>query len=291
MASRAWHNHTPEIPRCHTASFSPGVRRRGHRPGLRAWLPVMVTSEPALPRSAPWWRTAIGLATPWTCAGCAAEGDPWCQTCARALGGPARVHVVTPVRGRGLRAELPPVHVVADYGGPVRAAIVAWKERGRRDVVDVLAPPLARAVTAVLHSRGFAAGGGGTATMADRGRVVLVPIPSTGVSRRSRGEDVLGRLAVRAAGLLRANGLPVVMRRALTHDRAPRDQSGLSAIDRWANLSGSMRCPRPVADPVIIVDDIVTTGATFTEAARALRAAGADVIGCAAIAGTRRRGA
>ena len=63
---------------------------------------------------------------------------------------------------------------------------------------------------------------------------------------------------------------------------------------RAANLAGSLSVPgRLVAlvagRPVVIVDDVVTTGATLTEAARALRAAGAEVVAAASVAATSRR--
>jgi predicted amidophosphoribosyltransferase len=78
--------------------------------------------------------------------------------------------------------------------------------------------------------------------------------------------------------------------RALTHCRRVQDQAGLTATARAANLDGALRAGMDLrGHRVIVVDDVLTTGATLTEAARALRAAGADVLACAVIAATQRR--
>jgi predicted amidophosphoribosyltransferase len=82
---------------------------------------------------------------------------------------------------------------------------------------------------------------------------------------------------------------------ALVHMRKVRDQSGLDTGQRRANLNGAMGV-KPLWQNVvrgrrcIVVDDVVTTGATMTEAARALRRAGAAGVVGATIAATQRSG-
>ncbi|WP_454261450.1 phosphoribosyltransferase family protein [Pseudoxanthomonas mexicana] len=68
------------------------------------------------------------------------------------------------------------------------------------------------------------------------------------------------------------------------------DQRLLGRTERAANVSGSMRARGAAGAAVIVVDDVVTTGATLVEAARALRAGGARVLGAATVASTTRTG-
>jgi predicted amidophosphoribosyltransferase len=93
------------------------------------------------------------------------------------------------------------------------------------------------------------------------------------------------RLARRAGRRL---GVPVVP--ALRLVRAVRDSAGLGAGERLANLSGAMAArPAMPGAAAVIVDDIVTSGATLTEAVRALTRAGWPVSAAAVIAVTPRR--
>ncbi len=82
--------------------------------------------------------------------------------------------------------------------------------------------------------------------------------------------------------------LPVIS--ALVHRRSVHDQSSLGATERRTNLDNALRCVAvPPGATVIVVDDVITTGATLAEATRALSAAGAQVLAAAMIAGTERR--
>lgn len=85
--------------------------------------------------------------------------------------------------------------------------------------------------------------------------------------------EEIARLVSRESGLRVA---PV-----LSHSRTVRDQSHLNAQQRWNNLDGSMVVTgNPLGlGKVLVLDDLVTTGATLSEAARALRYAGIEVIG------------
>lgn len=76
--------------------------------------------------------------------------------------------------------------------------------------------------------------------------------------------------------------------------RVTRDQSALDAQERASNLAGAMMVrvrhqPALRGAVCVVVDDLVTTGATLTEAARALRDAGAAEVLAAAIGATRKR--
>jgi predicted amidophosphoribosyltransferase len=168
---------------------------------------------------------------------------------------------------------------VASYDGVVRDVLVAYKESG----VVALARPLGRA----LASAAAAAAGHGNA-------VALVPVPSSRRARRRRGYDAMRPLTATAAAALRGTGLDVRMVAALRHLRPVADSVGLGAHDRFANLAGAFGVRRGVADllrrrPVVVVDDLITSGATLTECTRALRAHGVEVLGVATVAATARR--
>jgi predicted amidophosphoribosyltransferase len=124
---------------------------------------------------------------------------------------------------------------------------------------------------------------------------VLVPVPSRPGAVRVRGRDHVGELARAAARGLAAVGVDAEVVPALRHVRATADQSGLDAAARAANLRGALGLRRQQSGglsgrAVVVVDDLVTTGATLAEAARALRAGGVEPVAVAAVAATLRTG-
>jgi predicted amidophosphoribosyltransferase len=211
---------------------------------------------------------AAGLALPVACAGCGRPDVDLCRSCLRALLGLGRPAAA--VTGASPPWWPWPLHGVAAYEGVVRAALVCWKDRGRADLTDVVGAGLARAV------RSLAAAEPATAA------AVLVPVPSAAARVRERGGDLVALAAART-------GRPVA--RALRQRRGVRDQARLGRDERLANLDGRVRCTgRVPAGPVVLVDDVVTTGASLAACARALEDAGAVVVGAAALAVTPRHG-
>lgn len=209
------------------------------------------------------------------CAGCAAPtpGGPLCVGCAALLVRPPEQAWPEPVP-----PGLPAPWSVAPYAGPVRAALVAYKEAGRA--------ALRRPLGAALGRAALAASGG-------RGPVLLVPVPSRPAAVRARGRDHVGELARVAARTATALGTEAVAVPALRLARPTRDQSGLSSPDRAANLAGALAVRlaalgRLRGGRVVVVDDLVTTGSTLAEAARALRAVGVEPVAVATVAATRR---
>ena len=204
----------------------------------------------------------LDLVLPRSCAGCGAPGRHLCAGCEALLRAP-HPHAPSPAP-----PGLPRLAVAAAYGGPVRAALLAHKEDGRLPLAAPLGAALARAVLLLAPPPG----------------VLLVPVPSSAAAVRERGHDHAGRLA--AAAARRLPGARAA--RLLQQARTVADQSGLDTQQRAANLAGALAARR-TARPVVLVDDVVTTGATLAEAARALRSAGVRVVGAAAVAGTVRR--
>jgi predicted amidophosphoribosyltransferase len=123
-------------------------------------------------------------------------------------------------------------------------------------------------------------------------RALVVPVPSRASVVRARGHDPVLRMSRVAAVAARAAGLDVAVAPVLRLGRHVRDQASLDRAQRRANLSGAMEVRRRrLREPglVVVVDDIVTTGATADECARVLRAAGLRVGGVAVVAATPRR--
>ncbi|WP_406130535.1 ComF family protein [Streptomyces canus] len=108
--------------------------------------------------------------------------------------------------------------------------------------------------------------------------VLLVPVPSARRAVRARGHDPARRIALAAAGELRRAGMPARVVAVLRQRRRVADQSGLNSRQRLDNLAGALTVVpgggRLLAEGlVVLVDDLMTTGASLTEAARAVREA------------------
>lgn len=223
-------------------------------------------------------RALLDLVLPARCAACGEPGAAACTDCLRPLALPARLAWPRPVP-----PGLPPPYVVAPYAGTTRRLLVAFKEDG----VVALRAPLGMALAAAV-------GHAVRQQVPDRTPVWLVPAPSTRAARQERGDDVVARLTRIAAATCRRQGQPVRVVPALVHDRGVRDSAGLSAAERLDNLNGALRVRGAAAAavrgwPVVLTDDLVTTGATLAEAARALRGVGACVLAAATVAATERR--
>jgi predicted amidophosphoribosyltransferase len=210
------------------------------------------------------------LVLPRRCLYCAAPGSILCVDCL----GPIEPFEVDLPSDQGPTVA---IWAVGPYEDGLRAAVLAYKERGRRDAGRELARLLARSATAA-----------GEGTCAGDSSIVLVPIPSSRATARARGGQHVLRLARSAAPDLGALVAPDALR--LT--RSTRDSAGLGIDERRANLVDALRATRPPRTnrrlAAVVVDDVVTTGATLAEAVRALTAAGWPVAGAAVIAATPR---
>ncbi len=149
------------------------------------------------------------------------------------------------------------------YEFPIDAALKKLKFNRRL----AFAPPLARLLVPVMN-----------AAFADCD--VLVPVPLNRWRQARRGFNQAEELS---RCLARHTDLPVL--ETALRPRATAPQSGLDAAARSKNLRGafSVRHLVPYRHPVI-VDDVITTGATCNELARALKFAGAATVGAIAVA-------
>jgi predicted amidophosphoribosyltransferase len=180
---------------------------------------------------------------------------------------------------------LPACFAWGSYGGPLRAAIRAWKDGGRRDLEPGLARLLADAVATALRSE----------PPWRSGAVLVVPVPSSRRAQRLRGDRPLDRIALDALdGNHHGPARLVGPLQPLRHRRRVADQAGLGASSRRANLTSAIEV-RPGWEAVVrgrsclVLDDVITTGSTLAEVARSLRQAGAVDVRAAVIASTPRR--
>jgi len=204
------------------------------------------------------------LVLPLECGGCGAPSIRWCPACAQELAVHLdQPHLITPRVDPGV-----PVLSLGRYAGARREAIVAVKEHGRADLIAPLAVAL-RAGLERLLTWGVI-----------ETPLTVVPAPTGRSSARRRGGDPVTRMARAAATDLR----DVHVTQALRLRAMVRDSVGLSGADRQRNIAGRVKIIRPVAGEVLVVDDIVTTGATASESVRVLHVSGADVAGVLAIA-------
>lgn len=199
----------------------------------------------------------LDLVLPLECGGCQAPGTRWCTTCAHELRlRPDQPELTSPRVDPGV-----PVFALGRYAGARRKAIVAAKEHGRTDLL----PPLALAVRAGLDRLC-------TWGLLDL-PVTLVPAPTRWTSARRRGGDPVVRIARLASGDL----CDVAVAQVLSLRPFARDSVGLSSAQRERNIAGRVRQRTPVSGPVVLLDDVVTTGATAAESVRTLQTHGAQV--------------
>jgi predicted amidophosphoribosyltransferase len=211
-----------------------------------------------------------------SCAVCGAPGRAVCAACDRALPRVAAACWPTPTPPGLVRPS-----AVGPYAGALRALVLQHKEHGRLS----LSRPLGRLLACAAEDAWKAAGTGLEPTFD------LVPVPSHPGVVRARGQDPMLRVARCAAAALRRTGASVGVRPVLRVVRRPGDQAGLGAAERAANVRGrfALRAGAALPRPVVLVDDVVTTGATLREAQRAIEAGFPAPLGAAAVAATVRR--
>ena len=216
---------------------------------------------------------ALDLALPASCAGCGEEGPALCRECRTALDIRLHAEPGVPV---GLPADIPApllqLEWCAPFTGVTRRALHALKYGGERRLAPLMGAAVAR--------RWARAGAAGDA---------LVPVPASPDRVRERGYDQAALIA-REAG--RRLGVPVIQ--ALERTRATTAQFDLDRAARATNLVEAFRAREgpgaglALQDAwLVLVDDVVTTGATLAACATALLEAGAFAVSAIAVARER----
>lgn len=215
-------------------------------------------------------RTALhdawAMLMPVECAGCEERDRPLCSECAHSLVPAPTVHA-TPRQVR--------VFAALRYDGRMRRVLLAFKDQHRTDQARPLAGALIPALRMAINES--------QATLGMSWPPLVVAVPSSKRAFRIRGYHPMA-LVLRSAG--------VRHERVLRVTKNTGSQKLLSAEQRATNVHGVFVATRWLGSaPVIIVDDILTTGATIDEAARAISAAGGTVVAAATIGFTPRIGA
>ena len=201
----------------------------------------------------------LDLLLPTKCALCPRLGSPICNQCRE------NFQAVESSVSRGQLNGL----VVASFASDSQSILHAFKENGQTALAGFLADTM---VSSLLR-------------LAESGQSpLLVPVPSSAANYKKRGFKPTRVLAKR---LCRASGQACALTDSLSFKRIVADQAQLDAEARKANLADSMVADSLVAGrEVILFDDVVTTGSTLIEAARAVTLAGGKVIGFLAFAET-----
>ena len=223
-----------------------------------------------------WCAQAVELVLPVSCAVCAAPGAALCPACRRMLrrttARPTAVAPPDPLLDAGVR-----VHVAGKYEHELASALLAFKNGGRTDLVPVLAAALSPVLAQAARD-------------ANRHGAPLhwVPVPTSGRARRRRWFDPVATV-LDAAALPSGSHVRHALRLRPSGGAGRRAgvQKGRGRAERVRALRGSMQARDVTGLTCVVVDDVLTTGATAAEAVRCLRAAGAVVPAVVTLAGVR----
>ncbi|MCX6448157.1 MAG: hypothetical protein NTV18_03315 [Actinobacteria bacterium] len=206
-------------------------------------------------------KSLAELIFPSRCIGCSQLGVSICSTCRKSW----HSHIYH--RNIKVLDKSYPVISAIEYSPIASRVLLRAKEANQEAADQLLVSALSHSLRYFLKNFGFGD---------------LVPIPSRRSATRKRGRDFMQEISGSVAKNESIKSLQI-----LQHQRAVRDQSQLNSQQRSRNIAGAFSTSFNLAEvrdsgnigPLIIVDDLVTTGATLAEAIRALRTAGFPVLG------------
>jgi predicted amidophosphoribosyltransferase len=206
-------------------------------------------------------KSLAELIFPSRCIGCSQLGISICSTCRKSWHSHIYHRTI-----KVLDTSYPVISAI-EYSPIASRVLLRAKEANQEAADQLLVSALSHSLRYFLKKFGFGD---------------LVPIPSRRSATRKRGRDFMQEITDSVAENESIKSLQI-----LQHQRAVRDQSQLNSQQRSRNIAGAFSTSFNLAEvrdsgnigPLIIVDDLVTTGATLAEAIRALRTAGFPVLG------------
>ena len=216
-----------------------------------------------------WLWGGLDWLFPPVCGGCGRRGFRWCPDCQKQVirvPEPVCQYCGLPLARPGLCLTCtdspPPYEAIRSwvvFEGPIRHAIHTLKYGRNAALGDALAP----------HLAGYACKLGWQVDL-------VVPVPLGRQRMKERGYNQVGLLALPLAALQGWRYSPKVLIRT----RETRSQVGLSPLERKENISGAFRAEPALAagKAILLVDDVVTTGATLSACSEALVKAGTRMI-------------
>lgn len=232
-----------------------------------------------------WLRHALlasfGLVTQLRCPVCDAPAWDCCDTCLQPGAPPALLF--SPRHGARLQPQnlsppfarpmWPPVWYGASYEGPWQQVIHRWKEQGQRRLTWILARSLSHSLLGGLVV-GLWPG------CPQPPRLEIVPVPATAAAHSRRGWRHTWDLARALCIILNSVGFSAILRQSVIAVGRREDQATLSRQERQHNMQAAFRVAVNAATPSratnfrVLVDDVLTTGATLQAVAQPLAEAG-----------------
>lgn len=207
-----------------------------------------------------------------TCLICGSSESQFCDHCRRDWNS----------NPRKIEGESFPVYASIPYTDKAKMVLLSAKENGEKFTTDLLVKELKASIKELLVYES-----------AESKEVLLVPIPSSRRTTRRRGIDFISTLTKAIEIELNSERSKASFRRCriLSLSKEVQDQSGLSESQRHENLRGAFQVVSSFKSdlPIVVVDDVITTGSTLREAVRALKERNLTVLGAATACASQRR--
>ena len=200
------------------------------------------------------------LLFPQICIMCGKTYEDICRSCLQKWSGLAQK----------IRFDLVPTFSTVAYDGEISTVVIKAKEERNRIARDLLAQAITRSLVSLREA-------------IYTNQYLLVPIPSSKQAIKRRGESFLHPIMNRVIELdcqsKTDNRIVGQWAELLSYRKKVRDQATLTSLERHENLRSAFKVSRFLDCPVILVDDVVTTGATLKNAIDALRERKMTVLG------------